>query len=341
MTIVDTYRACVLDEPGGAWALRQVALQPPKQGEILVKVICCGFCQTDVSTREGGLGTRAKWPVVPGHEFIGDIVELGPGVSKWSIGDRVGGAWHGGHDGTCRQCNHGFFQGCDNQAVNGVSRAGGFAEYCNLRSEAAVRIPKDADPVETASLLCAGVTIFNAMRQQKVLPGETVAIQGLGGLGHLGIQYARKMGFRVVAISTSDSKKELALQLGAHHYINTSKTPVVEELKKLGGAKMVVLTAPDTSLMGQYAAALTWQGKLVVLAPVGDFSVNATDLVHNSCSVGGWHAGHALDCEEAIDFAHLEGIRCMVERFPFEKIEEAAEHLHGSKARFRIVLTMQ
>ncbi|PHH81826.1 hypothetical protein CDD82_7760 [Ophiocordyceps australis] len=341
MTLVDTYRACVLDKPGCAWTLAQVSLEHPKQGEVLVKVICCGFCHTDASAQAGRLGPKPNWPLIPGHELIGDIVELGPGVTKWSVGDRVGGTWHGGHDGTCKQCEQGFFQACDNQAVNGMSRPGGFAEYCNLRSEAAVRIPKDADPVQMAPFLCAGVTVFNAMRHQNVLPGETVAIQGLGGLGHLGIQYARKMGFRVVAISTGDSKKELALQLGAHHFINSSTTDVVDELKKLGGAKMIVATSPDATAVGKYAAALTWRGKLVVLAPGHDFLVNSTQLLHMSCSVGGWHAGHALDCEEAINFAHLEGIRCMVETFPFEKIQDAAERVHSFKPRFRIVLTMQ
>lgn len=235
-------------------------------------------------------GTRTKWPTVLGHEFVGDVVDVGPGVARWSVGDRVGGTWHGGHDGTCRQCNQGFFQGCVNQAITGVSRAGGcqcpprprassppplaseltagdaVAEYCNVRSEAAVRLSKDADPVQIASFLCAGLTVFNAIRHQEFRPGETVVIQGIGGLGHLGIQYARKMGYRVVAVSTGDAKRAFAMQLGAHHYINSSADDVVEQINKLGGAKLVVLTAPNRDVMGQYASCLTWQGKLLVLS---------------------------------------------------------------------------
>ncbi|KAM4065706.1 zinc-binding dehydrogenase [Hirsutella rhossiliensis] len=321
MSLPDSYRACVLEKPGDGWALRSVPLEHPSQGEILVKVICCGFCLTDSSTQKGSLGPMVKWPTVPGHEFIGDVVEVGPGVTK--------------------QCNQGFFQGCKNQLINGVSRAGGFAEYCNLRSEAAVKLPKDVDPIEAASLLCAGLTVFNSIRHQNITPGETVVIQGIGGLGHLGIQYARKMGFRVIAVSTSDSKKEFAMELGAHHYINSSKSDVTEEINNLGGAKLVVLTAPNPELMGQYTACLTWLGKLLVLAPVGDITINSAHLVHSSTSVQGWHAGHAQDCEDTIEFARLHNIRCLVETFPLDKIQEAAEHLNQSKARFRVVLTME
>ncbi|PHH89625.1 hypothetical protein CDD83_5641 [Cordyceps sp. RAO-2017] len=183
------------------------------------------------------------------------------------------------------------------------------------------------------------------MRQQGVRPGETVAIQGIGGLGHLGIQYARKMGYRVVAISSGGAKRELALQLGAHHYIDSSATSVTEEVRKLGGAKMIVITAPDPNLMGQYTACLAWQGKLVILArnttACGELTLSSNDLVLMSSSVSGWHAGGALDCEEAIEFARLHDVRCMTESFPLERIQEAADRLRSSKARFRVVLTMQ
>ncbi|KJZ79676.1 hypothetical protein HIM_01145 [Hirsutella minnesotensis 3608] len=340
MALPHTYRACVLDKPQDNWQLRDVPMRHPKKGEILIKIKCCGFCLTDTDTQAGSLGSRVRWPIVPGHEFIGEVVEVGQGVTKWTVGDVVGGSWHGGHDGTCRQCNQGFFQGCENQIVNGVHRDGGFAEYCNLRSEAATRIPKDVDPVQAASFLCAGVSVFNSMRHQRVMPGETVVVQGIGGLGHLAIQFARKMGYRVIAVSTSDSKRDLAMELGAHHFINSTEKDVTEEILKLGGAKLVLLTAPVPSLMSQYVNCLTWQGKVLIVVANGDITISLNHLVLASCSITGWHAGHAQDCEDAINFARLHDIRCMVETFPLEKIHEAAEHLTSSKARFRVVLTI-
>jgi len=340
MSLPKTFKACVIDEPNQPFTIREIELRHPGEGQILIKVKTCGVCFSDVATQTGNMGGLAKWPVIPGHEVVGDIVEVGPGVKKWKIGDRVGGAWHGGQCQVCRPCKQGFVQGCVEQQVNGVTKEGGYAEYCNLQAEAAVSVSKELDPVQVAPLLCAGVTVYNSMRNMSVMPGEVVAIQGLGGLGHLALQYARKMGFHVVAISSSDSKKDFATQLGAHDYIDASKQDVVEALNKLGGAKMTVTTAPNPKILTQLTGGLAVKGKLLNLAPVGEVPINTIDLVMKGASVHGWPAGSSQDCEDAIDFAQHLDVKCMSEPFPFEKVQEAVDHLISGKARFRCVLTM-
>lgn len=223
--------------------------------------------------------------MIPGHEVIGTVVEVGPGEKRWKVGDRAGGPWHGGHDGTCKACNRGLFQMCDNEVINGVSRNGGCkqicvvwntnpfanacgpdAEYCILRSEAVVRIPDDVDPAEYAPLLCAGVTVWNGVRKMGITAGDVVAVQGLGGLGHLALQFIRKMGYRTIALSTSDDKKDFAMQLGANDFVNTTKEDPVAALQKLGGASLVVVTAPNPKVMGPLVQACGPMGKVLILA---------------------------------------------------------------------------
>ena len=252
----------------------------------------------------------------------------------------MGGAWHGGHDFSCKACGRGQFQMCAKKTVNGVFRNGGYGEYATLRTEAAVRIPKDADPASIAPLLCAGVTVFNGMRHMGITPGDVVAIQGLGGLGHLAIQYARKMGFRTVALSRGTDKKDFALQLGAHDYIDIRATNVAEELQKLGGAALVVVTAPNKDVISPLLGGLAPGGKLCIHTVIGDVPINTGPLVVNALSVCGWPSGHALDSEEAIAFADTHGVECVVQKFPLEKANEALEHMLSGKARFRAVLTM-
>ncbi|SPJ86885.1 uncharacterized protein FTOL_11910 [Fusarium torulosum] len=263
---------------------------------------------TDIGVWTGALGPLTNWPIVPGHETVGDVVELGPDVDNFDIDDRVGGLYHGGQDGACMTCQQGLPQGCHQKVANGVSKHGGckpiappshlasqnrnhrprslltcrcrgrvrlrpslprpqtVAEYCILHTNAAVKIPKDVKPARVAPFLCAGVTVFNSVRHQNIMPGKTVAMHGIDGLGHLAIQYARKMGYRVVAISSGDSKLKLAIELGSHEYIDASRQDPVEALVKLGGAKMIICTAPDAKTIGQYVVALQWQGKLLILA---------------------------------------------------------------------------
>ncbi|KAH7322505.1 chaperonin 10-like protein [Stachybotrys elegans] len=341
MSLPTSYKACLLDQPTSPWQLQDVDLVLPQPGEVLIKVQACGFCVTDIGVWAGALGPLTKWPIVPGHEIVGEVVHLGPGVTQFGLGDRVGGLYHGGHDGTCKTCQQGFFQGCEQKASNGVSRHGGFAEYCILRSEAVVKVPRDVEPVAVAPFLCAGVTVFAAIRQQMIPPGETIAIQGVGGLGHLAIQYARKMGYRVVSISSGSHKRELALQLGSHEYIDASKEDPVNALLRLGGAKLVVCTASDAKSISPYVGALTWQGKLLVLAPVPDVPINTAQLVLKSASVVGWNAGHGQDFLDAMQFAQLHSIKCVTEQFPLDRIAEAAAHVMSGQANLRVVMTME
>ncbi|KAM5343535.1 hypothetical protein ACJ41O_012072 [Fusarium nematophilum] len=334
-----TYKACAIDKANAPYTLRDVPLQLPSKGEILVKVLACGVCFSDVATATGHMGD--VFPRVPGHEIVGDVVQVGDNIANFHNGDRVGGPWHGGHDQTCRQCQRAQFQMCDNKAVNGVSRDGGFAEYVLLRAEAVVRVPKEIDPAEAAPILCAGVTVFNGMRKLHVEQGSVVAVQGLGGLGHLAVQYANKMGYEVVALSSGDDKAQFAKDLGAHHYINTKKSDVAAELNKLGGASIIVQTAPNPKAVGPLVAGLAPEGKLLSLAPVGLVEIDSVALVMKGASVTGWPSGHAIDSEQAIRFAMTHGIKCMIERYPLDKVQEAVDSLVAGKPRFRNVLVMQ
>ncbi|PSN65716.1 alcohol dehydrogenase [Corynespora cassiicola Philippines] len=339
-SIPKTCRAVVLEGPGAPWAIKEVPVHEPGQGEVLIKVHACGVCHSDSFLQQGAFGPLGTFPRIPGHEVIGTVVAVGPGEKKWKVGDRVGGPWHGAHDGTCKACNRGLFQICENELVNGVNRDGGYAEYCTLRTEATVRVPADVDPADYAPLLCAGVTTYNSLRNMNITAGDVVAVQGLGGLGHLAVQYARKMGFRTVALSSSDSKREFAKKLGANDYIDTSKESAAEALQKLGGASCIIVTAPNPQIMGPLVAGLGPLGKLLILAPVGEVPVDTVGLIMKGASVHGWPSGHALDSEEAISFAQHQGVECMVEKFPFDKVEEAVKHMESGKVRFRSVLVM-
>lgn len=229
---------------------------------------------------------------------------------------------------------------CSNKAINGVTRDGGYGEYATLRTESAVSIPKDAEPAQVAPLLCAGVTVFNGMRNMGITPGDVVAVQGLGGLGHLAIQYARKMGFRTVALSRGTEKKDFAMQLGANDYIDTKANDAAEELQKLGGAACVVITAPNPDMISPLLGGLAPKGKLLVHTAIGPVPVNTVPMVLNALSVCGWPSGHAQDSEDAIAFAQTHGVKCMIEKFPLAKANEAMDHMLSGKVRFRAVLTM-
>jgi len=333
-------KACVIEKAGAPWTIKEVPVEEPKHGEILIKVHACGVCSSDVGVQQGHFGPIVKYPIIPGHEVIGTIVAVGPGESKWQVGDKVGGPWHGGHDGVCKACNRGLFQMCQNEQINGASRNGGYAEYCTLRTEAAVRIPPDADPAQYAPLLCAGITVFNGIRKMNITAGDIVAVQGLGGLGHLAIQYARKMGYRTVALSSSDAKRDFAMELGATDYVDNSKEDSAEALQKMGGASLVVVTAPNPKIMASLVKACGPCGKILVLSALGEVPVDTNVMIHYGISVHGWPSGHALDSEEAIAFAEQQGVKCMIEKFPFDKVEDAVKHMISGKVRFRSVLIM-
>ncbi|KXT05443.1 hypothetical protein AC578_11100 [Pseudocercospora eumusae] len=337
-SIPKTMKAAVLDGVDKPLVIKELPVPTAGPGEILIKVHACGVCHSDHHVLHGDMGPPGI--DILGHEFVGTVVAVPDGEKKWQVGDRVGGPWHGGHDGTCRSCCRGEFQMCTNKTINGVMRNGGYAQYATLRSEAAVRIPKEADPAEVAPLLCAGVTVFNGIRQMKITAGEVVAVQGLGGLGHLAIQYARKMGFRTVALSRGKDKKDFAMKLGATDYIDTKAEDVGEALQKLGGAALIVVTAPNPEVITPLLGGLQNRGKLLIHVAIGPVQVDTVQMVLNALSVHGWPSGHALDSEEAIAFAKTHGVHCMIEKFPMEKANEAMEHMLSGKVRFRAVLTM-
>ncbi|KAJ5753793.1 Polyketide synthase enoylreductase [Penicillium nucicola] len=334
-----TYKQAVFKQHGAKLTLEEVTLTPPSRGEILVKVEACGVCHSDHFAQTNLMG--GGFPLVPGHEIIGRVAAVGEGETAWKVGDRIGGAWHGGHDGTCRACKKGYFQMCDNEQVNGISKNGGYAEYCLINQEAAIHIPEHVDAAEYAPMLCAGVTVFNSIRQMNIPSGEVVAIQGLGGLGHLALQYANKFGYKVVALSRGSEKEEFARKLGAHEYIDTSRDDAVAKLQEMGGASLIVSTAPVPEIINPLIQGLGVLGKLLILSIVGGIEIHTGLLVGKGKSIWSWPSGHATDSEDAIAFADLHGIDCMVQEFPLEKCNEAFDAMMEGSVRFRAVITMQ
>jgi len=341
-TIPKKMKAAVIEKSKGPLVVKEVDVPEPEANEVLIKVKACGVCHSDAAVQQGLMDAYGvQYPVIPGHEVIGTVVKLGSSVTKWKEGDLIGGGWHGGHDGVCKACNRGLYQMCDNEKINGVSRNGGYAEYATVRAEAAVRIPAGISVIDAAPLLCAGVTTFNGIRQMNVTAGDIVAVQGLGGLGHLAIQYARKMGYRTVALSSSDAKRDFAFQLGATDYVDGSKQDTVEELQKLGGASLIVVTAPNPKIMEPLARACGPRGKVLILAPVGPVPVDTGAMIHYGVSVHGWPSGHAQDSEEAIAFAQHQDVKCLTEEFKLDDVQKAFDHMMSGKVRFRAVLNME
>ncbi|PHH78574.1 hypothetical protein CDD82_2965 [Ophiocordyceps australis] len=337
-----SFKGVVINKANDGFVLQDLELKAPEANEVLVKVLACGVCFSDVAMAGGEMGN--VFPRIPGHEIVGQVVAIGAQVSGFKVGERVGGPWHGGHDGHCVQCRRGAFQMCDAAAVNGVSRDGGFAEYVRLRGEAVVRVPSDMDAAEVAPLLCAGVTVFNGIRKMHVEQGALVAVQGLGGLGHLAVQYARHMGYQVAVLSSGGAggdKEQFARQLGAHYFIDCKANDAAAQLTKLGGAAIIVQTAPSPDLVGPLVHGLAPEGKLLSLAPVGPISIDTVALVLKGRSVHGWPSGHALDSEEAIRFAAAHGVKCMIEKYPLSDVQRAVDDLKAGKPRFRNVLVME
>lgn len=332
-----TYKVAVFKEAGKPLVFEERELRLPKDGEVLVKVLACGVCHSDSMAGSGLFGNSL--PLVPGHEIIGEVAAIPSSEKRWKEGDRVGGPWHGGHDGTCKSCARGLNQICENEQINGVTRDGGYGQYVTLRTEAVVRVPKDMDPVAAAPLLCAGVTVFNGLRQQRVLPGETVAVQGLGGLGHLALQFASKMGYRTIAISSSAAKKDFAMQLGAHDYIDGSQGDVGQQLQQLGGAACIILTAPSGKLIPALLGGLGPLGKLLILAAAETPSeINTASMIQKGLSIVAWPSGQAADSEDTLSFAQVHGVKCMTEKFKLEEANDAIKKMEAGKIRFRGVL---
>jgi alcohol dehydrogenase, propanol-preferring len=310
----------------------------PGTGQVRIKVEACGICHSDAFVRSGGFPGMTL-PRIPGHEIAGRVDAVGPHVTAWKKGDRVGVGWHGGHCFVCNACRKGLFLNCENARITGISYDGGYAEYVVVPHEAVARIPDALAAADAGPLLCAGVTTYNALRNSGARPGDTVAVQGIGGLGHLGIQYAARMGFRTVAISRGADKEELARQLGAHEYIDTQKIPAGEGLKKLGGADLVLATAPNADAIGSTVDGLKARGKLlIVAAPFEPLKVNAMGLLSGK-TIAGWPSGSSIDSEEAMAFSALTGVRPRVETFKLDQAEEAFARVMENKVRFRAVLT--
>jgi D-arabinose 1-dehydrogenase-like Zn-dependent alcohol dehydrogenase len=312
----------------------------PGPGKVRVKVEACGICHSDVVTKEG-FWPGLTFPRIPGHEVTGTIDALGEGVATWTVGQRVGIGWAGGHCTVCHPCRRGDFAACQKLQIPGIFYDGGYAEYMVTSAQGLAAIPDALSFTEAAPLLCAGITTFNALRHSGALAGDLVAVQGLGGLGHLGIQYANKMGFETVAIGRGDDKKDFATKLGAHHYIDTNAVNPAEALQKLGGAKTILATAPDSKSMSPLIPGLGVDGTLMVVG-VGPDNIEAApaDLVMPRRGVRGWPSGTATDSEDAMRLAALSGIRPIIEIFPLAEAAAAYDRMMSGKARFRVVLKM-
>jgi D-arabinose 1-dehydrogenase-like Zn-dependent alcohol dehydrogenase len=333
-------RAIQIPAPNGPFQLVERAIPTPDARQVRIKVQACGICHSDVFTKIGAFpGTQ--YPRVPGHEIVGLIDAVGAEVPDWKAGMRVGVGWHGGHCGHCRSCRKGDFITCVNGQIPGISYDGGYAEYLLAPFEALAAIPEELSAAEAAPLLCAGITTFNALRHSGATAGDTVAVLGIGGLGHLGVQFAAKMGFRTLAIARGTDKEALARKLGAHHYIDSTSQDVASELGKLGGARVILATVTDAKSMSEAVGGLGIDGKLLVVGASGDpIEVPPLALIPGRRSIAGWPSGTAMDSEDTLDFSVLADIRPLIETYPLERAAEAFDRMMSGKARFRVVLTM-
>lgn len=329
-----------VSKPGGSFELVERDIPEPARNQVRIKVEACGICHSDVLVKEG-LWPGLSYPRVPGHEVAGRIDAVGTDVTQWKVGQRVGVGWHGGHDFTCDACRRGDFVLCANEKITAIHLDGGYGEYMLSRAEAVAALPDDMSAADAAPLLCAGITVFNALRNSGAGVGELVAVQGIGGLGHLGIQYARQMGFRTVAVGRGSDKEPLARKLGAHDYVDSGAGSAANALQKLGGARVILATAPDSKSMSELVNGLAPDGRLMVVGASGDpISVTPLQLIPARRSLQGWPSGSAIDWEDTLKFSAMTGVRAMIERYPLEKVDEAYQQMMTGKARFRVVLTM-
>jgi D-arabinose 1-dehydrogenase-like Zn-dependent alcohol dehydrogenase len=333
-------KAVQISKPGGDFELVERNIPEPGRNQVRVKVEACGICHSDALVKEG-LWPGLQYPRVPGHEIAGRIDAVGADVNNWKPGQRVGVGWHGGHDFTCIPCRHGDFVNCKNEKITAITHDGGYAEYMISPAEAVAAIPDELSAADAAPLLCAGITVYNALRNSGARAGDLVAVQGIGGLGHLGIQYARQMGFRTFAIGRGKDKEALARKLGAAHYIDSGAGDPAAELQKFGGAKIILATAPDSKSMSSVFNGLSSRGKLLVVGATADpIAVTPLQLIMGSKGLQGWASGTAMDSEDTLNFSALSGVRPMIEKYPLEKAAEAYQQMITGKARFRVVLTM-
>ncbi|HZS45228.1 MAG TPA: alcohol dehydrogenase [Blastocatellia bacterium] len=333
-------KVALVTAPGADFQIVDREIPTPDAGQVRIKVQACGVCHSDVFTKDG-LWPGIQYPRVPGHEVVGIIDEVGVGVTGWTKGQRAGVGWHGGHDNICRACRLGDFRNCQNMKVPGISYDGGYQEYMVAPVEAVVAIPETLSDADAAPLLCAGVTTFDALRRSGAGPGDLVAVQGVGGVGHLGIQFANKFGYKVAAIGRGAENATLAKKLGASVYIDTNSSKPAETLQKLGGAKAILATATSARAMSELIDGLATNGKLIVIGASSDpIEVTPLQLIVGTKKIEGTAAGTPAAEEDTLNFAELTGVRPMIETYPLEKAGEAYERMMSGKAQFRVVLTM-
>ena len=333
-------KAVQVPKAGADFEIVERDIPEPGPGHVRIKVQACGICHSDVITKEGLL-PGITYPRVPGHEIVGVIDELGAGVKEWQKGGRVGVGWHGGHDGTCLACRRGDFVNCANGKVCGISYDGGYQEYMVAPVEALAQMAESLDVAEAAPLMCAGVTTFNALRHGGALPSDLVAIQGIGGLGHLGVQFARKFGYRVAAIGRGPGNAALAKKLGADLYIDSVATDPAAELQKLGGARVILATAPSGKAMSALVGGLGANGTMVVVGASADpIEAPPNQLLFGKKGIKGWAGGIPTDSEDTLRFAEMTGVRPMIEKYPLARAAEGYARMISGKAEFRVVLTM-
>jgi D-arabinose 1-dehydrogenase-like Zn-dependent alcohol dehydrogenase len=336
--MTEQMRAVQVPEAGGEFELVERELPEPGPEEVRVAVEACGICHSDVFAKEGTY-PGVSYPRVPGHEIAGRVDAVGERVDAWAEGDYVGAGWHGGHCFECNPCRRGDFQGCENAEITGLTFDGGYAEYATVPAAALAAVPEALDAADAAPLLCAGITTFNALRNTGAGPGDLVAVQGVGGLGHLGVQYAHRMGFETVAVSRSADKRDLALELGADHFVDASDVDPAERLQGLGGARVILGTAPSATAIEAVVGGLGRDGELVAVGVPGKpVSVDVQGLIGERAAVGGWGSGHARDSQDTMEFSALRDVTPEIETYDLDEAAEAYERMLSNEARFRVVL---
>jgi D-arabinose 1-dehydrogenase-like Zn-dependent alcohol dehydrogenase len=334
-------RAVQVSRANGPFELMEREIPEPGVGSVRIKVEACGICHSDSMVKSGAM-PGMKYPRIPGHEVVGTVEALGSDVIGVAQGQRVGVGWHGGYCGHCNACRRGDFFACQSGRITGLTHDGGYADYMIAHSSALALLPEGLSPIEAGPLVCAGVTTFNALRNSGAQPGDTVAILGIGGLGHLGVQFAAKMGFRTIAIARGSDKEALARKLGAHQYIDSQAQDVAVELNKDGGAKVILATVTNAEAMAATLGGLAVHGKLLIVgAPHDPLKVPVLLLIGGRRSVMGWYSGTAIDSQDTLEFSQLTGVAAMTEVYPLERAAEAYERMMSGKARFRVVLTTQ
>ena len=339
--MANTMKVAQVSKAGGDFEIVEREIPQPAAGQVLVKVEACGVCHSDMMVKDGSW-PGLQYPRVPGHEAAGRIVAIGDRVTSWKVGDRVGIGWHGGHDFVCDQCRRGDFAMCANRKITGFDFDGGYAEYMIAAAESLAAIPDEVPAEEAGPFMCAGVTVFNALRNAGARAGDVVAVQGIGGLGHLAVQYASRMGFETVALGRGKDKEPLAKKLGAHHYIDSDVSDPSEELQKLGGARVILATAPNAKAISSVVNGLGVNGNLVIpAAPNDPLSTSVFPLILGRRQISGWYSGTGRDSQDTLKFSALSGVHPMIEKFPLHEVAAAYEQMHSGKARFRAVLVME